>query len=210
MLECFATRLAGSDLQLLLAGPETGAVADDPEGAGVWAEIVAAWQDLAEPLRRRVHLVSLPMFDLDENAAMVNALQRRADVIVQKSIAEGFGLTVAEAMWKERPVIGSRVGGIQDQIVDGVSGVLIEPHDLDALAAAIVSIGADPVRAAELGRQAKRRVGERFLAATRLAEYVDLVSTISPGGGLPRLTVFALSGRVARGRARSASTRGGW
>ena len=126
------------------------------------------------------------MFDLDENAAMVNALQRRADVIVQKSIAEGFGLTVAEAMWKERPVIGSRVGGIQDQIVDGVSGVLIEPHDLDALAAAIVSIGADPVRAAELGRQAKRRVGERFLAATRLAEYVDLVSTISRGGGPPR------------------------
>jgi trehalose synthase len=179
LLECFATRLADSDLRLVLAGPESGAVADDPEGAGVLAEIVAAWQDLAEPLRRRVHLVSLPMFDLDENAAMVNALQRRADVIVQKSIAEGFGLTVAEAMWKERPVVGSRVGGIQDQIVDGVSGILIAPHDLDALAAAIVSIGADPARAAEFGRQAKRRVGERFLAATRLAEYVGLVSQLS-------------------------------
>ena len=79
----------------------------------------------------RVHLVSLPMDDLDENAAMVNALQRRADIVVQKSLAEGFGLTVAEAMWKRRPVIGTRVGGIQDQIVDGVSGLLVDdPRDL--------------------------------------------------------------------------------
>ena len=71
------------------------------------------------------------MDDSDENAAIVNALQRRAEIVVQKSIAEGFGLTVAEAMWKRRPVIGTRVGGIQDQIVDGESGLLIDdPHDL--------------------------------------------------------------------------------
>ncbi len=63
------------------------------------------------------------MDDVEENGAMVNAIQRRADVVVQKSIAEGFGLTVAEAMWKRRPVVGSRVGGIQDQIVDGESGL---------------------------------------------------------------------------------------
>ena len=64
-----------------------------------------------------------------ENAAIVNALQRRADVVVQKSIAEGFGLTVAEAMWKARPVVASRIGGIQDQIVDGESGMLLDdPH----------------------------------------------------------------------------------
>ena len=62
------------------------------------------------------------MVDLDENAVMVNAIQRRADVVVQKSIAEGFGLTVAEAMWKGTPVVASRIGGIQDQIVDGESG----------------------------------------------------------------------------------------
>jgi trehalose synthase len=61
------------------------------------------------------------MEDLEENAAMVNAIQRRADVIVQKSLAEGFGLTVAEAMWKARPVLASRVGGIQDQIRHGTS-----------------------------------------------------------------------------------------
>ena len=66
------------------------------------------------------------MDDLEENGAMVNAIQRRADVLVQKSIAEGFGMTVAEGMWKERAVVASRVGGIQDQIVDGESGVLID------------------------------------------------------------------------------------
>ena len=72
------------------------------------------------------------MDDVEENAAMVNAIQRRADVVVQKSLAEGFGLTVAEAMWKARPVVASRVGGIQDQIEDGVTGVLIDdPADLD-------------------------------------------------------------------------------
>ena len=73
--------------------------------------------------------MSLPVEDRIENALVVNALQRRADVIVQKSLAEGFGLTVAEAMWKRRPVVGSKVGGIQDQIVDGRSGVLVDPTD---------------------------------------------------------------------------------
>src|SRR5205085_1282035 len=81
--------------------------------------------------RRRVHLASLPMGDVEENAAIVNALQRHADVVVQKSLAEGFGLTVAEAMWKQRPVVASQIGGIQDQIVDGESGMLIaDPRDL--------------------------------------------------------------------------------
>ena len=120
--------------------PATAAVSDDPEGAAVWREVQDAWHDLPAEVRRRAHLVSLPMDDTDENAAMVNALQRRAEIVVQKSLAEGFGLTVAEAMWKRRPVIGTRVGGIQDQIVDGESGLLIDdPRDLEALAEAIRS-----------------------------------------------------------------------
>ena len=83
---------------------------------------------------------------------MVNALQRRADVIVQKSLAEGFGLTVAEAMWKARPVVASRIGGIQDQIVDGESGLLIDdPADLEAAAAAIDALLADPAGRARSG-----------------------------------------------------------
>jgi len=83
-------------------------------------------------VRRRVHLALLPMQDAEENAVIVNALQRRADVVAQKSLAEGFGLTVAEAMWKGRPVVATRVGGIQDQIEDGRTGFLVEPRDLAA------------------------------------------------------------------------------
>ena len=106
---------------LVLAGPDVTAVADDLEGAEVLAEAEAAWRDLPRAARRRVHLALLPMEDPDENAVIVNALQRRADVVVQKRITEGFGLTVAEAMWKGRPVVAA-VGGIQDQIEDGQHG----------------------------------------------------------------------------------------
>jgi trehalose synthase len=181
LLDCFSRHLAGGDLHLILAGPATRAIADDPEGAAVWEEIVATWRGLAEAVRRQVHLISLPMEDLDENGAMVNALQRRADVIVQKSLAEGFGLTVAEGMWKQRPVVASRVGGIQDQIVDGVSGVLIDdPGDLAGFAEAVNALLGDPQRAARMGKEAQRRIAERFLGAGRLAEYVELLAGLAP------------------------------
>jgi glycosyltransferase involved in cell wall biosynthesis len=75
-------------------------------------------------------LAALPLDDVDENGAMVNAIQRHATVIVQKSLAEGFGLTVAEGMWKGRPVVGSAVGGIMDQIAAGTGGLLPDPADL--------------------------------------------------------------------------------
>ena len=92
-----------------------------------------------------MHLACLPMDDLEENAAMVNALQRRADVVVQKSIAEGFGLTVAEGMWKARPVVATRIGGIQDQIVDGETGLLLDDAtDLPAYGAAVTSLLSGP------------------------------------------------------------------
>jgi trehalose synthase len=177
LLDCFHRHVSDAGLHLLLAGPATAAVADDPEEAAVWREVGRAWRRLPLPDRRRVHLVSLPMDDLDENATMVNALQRRADIVVQKSIAEGFGLTVAEAMWKRRPVVGTRVGGIQDQIVDARSGLLVDdPLDLESLAGAIHTLSGDPDRAAEIGERARERVRERFLAAGRLAEYAELVS----------------------------------
>ena len=169
LLACFERQLGDHDPHLVLAGPASAAVADDPDGEAVWAELRAAWHRLPEPIRRRVHLASLPMDDLDENGAIVNAIQRRADVVVQKSLAEGFGLTVAEAMWKGKPVIGARVGGIQDQIEDGVSGILVDPTDLDAVAAEIAALCADPARA--LGEQARDRVNGNFLGPVRLAEY---------------------------------------
>jgi trehalose synthase len=181
LLTCFHRHIASQSLHLVLAGPATAAVADDPEGASVWHEVGRAWRELPAEIRRRVHLVSLLMDDLEENAAMVNALQRRADIVVQKSLAEGFGLTVAEAMWKRRPVIGTRVGGIQDQIVDQISGLLIDdPHDLEALAQAIVTLAEDRKRAAEIGEQARQRAFERFLAANRLVEYIDLLASLGP------------------------------
>ncbi|MBK5218355.1 MAG: glycosyltransferase [Thermoleophilia bacterium] len=178
LLTCFERHLGDQGPRLLLAGPSTTAIADDPEGSAVWADVRSAWRKLPDRIRRRVHLASLPMDDLDENGAMVNAIQRRANIVVQKSIAEGFGLTVAEAMWKGKPVIGGRVGGIQDQIIDGVSGVLVDPADLEAVAAAIIAIGADPAGAGALGERARERVSGRFLGAIRLAEYAEKLTEL--------------------------------
>jgi trehalose synthase len=138
-------------IRLVLAGPEADATADDPEAEDTLAEVRAVRDGLPTRDRHRVLLAILPMDDVDENAAIVNALQRQAAVVVQKSLAEGFGLTVAEAMWKERPVVASRVGGIQDQIVDGVSGALVDPTDPAAVGGAISDLLADRERAADMG-----------------------------------------------------------
>jgi trehalose synthase len=182
LLECFARHVDDPRIHLAIAGPASAAVSDDPEGLSVYGDVAEHWRRLPDATRRRVHLASLPMEDLDENAAMVNAIQRRADVIVQKSVAEGFGLTVAEAMWKAKPVVASRVGGIQDQIIDGESGLLIDdPHDLAAFATAIRGLLEDPPRAERLGEAARERVKDRFLAIGRLREYVELVGSLVDG-----------------------------
>ena len=175
VLEAFARVIAPrTGAHLVLAGPAVAAVSDDPEGLGVLEEVVAKRAALQADLRQRVHLVSLPMDDPDENAAMVNALQRFAAVVVQKSLAEGFGLTVAEAMWKGRPVVASRVGGIQDQIQDGETGLLVDPHDLDAFGDAVVDLLERPDRAARLGGAAREEIRGHFLGPRHLTQYVDL------------------------------------
>jgi len=166
------------DPHLVLAGPDVAAVADDPEGAEALAEVVAVWHDSPRSLRRRVHLALLPMEDADENAVIVNALQRRADVVVQKSLAEGFGLTVAEAMWKGRPVVASRLGGIQDQIEDGSTGWLVDPTDLAAFGARVSEMLADPHAAERIGEAAKMRVRDLYLGPRHLGQYVDLLGRI--------------------------------
>jgi len=177
LLECFARYLDDPDVHLALVGPSNGEVSDDPEGVGVLESVIAAWRQLPEETRGRAHLVVLPMVDIDENGAMVNAIQRRADVMVQKSLAEGFGVTVAEAMWKARPTVGSGVGGIQDQIVDGESGVLVaDPADLEGFGRAIRGLLDDPERAAEMGEAARLRIRDGFLGIHRLRQYVDLVA----------------------------------
>src|SRR5450755_118204 len=163
------------DAHLVYAGPAVESVTDDPEGGQVLAQAIAEYEAMAEEVAERVHLVALPMDDVQENAAIVNALQRRADVVVQKSLAEGFGLTVAEAMWKARPVVASRIGGIQDQIVDGETGILLDdPLDLAAYGAAVCSLLDDPARAEAMGREAKERVRHRFLGTRTLIQAIGL------------------------------------
>jgi trehalose synthase len=180
VLGAFAGHVARrADAHLLLVGPSTAAVADDPEGAQVLDAVRAAWHELPAAVRRRVHLCSLPMEDVEENAAIVNALQRHAGVVIQKSLAEGFGLTVAEAMWKQRPVVASRIGGIRDQIEDGRSGLLLsDPRNLEQVGAAITGLLADNERAKEIGIAAQRRVQQQFLGPHHLGRYFEVIQRV--------------------------------
>ena len=168
------------DAHLMLAGPDVSGVTDDPEGADVLAECRARWRTVPESIRGRVHLASIPMDDVDENAIIINALQRHAYLVVQKSLVEGFGLTVTEAMWKARPMIASRVGGIQDQIVHERDGLLLDdPYDLDALAAAMARLLDDRELADRLGAAGRARVHDQFLGDRHLEQYVDLFEHLS-------------------------------
>jgi trehalose synthase len=167
------------DTQLVLAGPVVSAVADDPEGARVLQNCWEDWRRLPHHARSRIALACLPMADVEENAIIVNALQRHATIVVQKSLAEGFGLTVSEAMFKRRPVIGSAVGGIADQIVDGESGVLLpDPSDLSAFTANLANLLGDGMRLAAMGDRARERVVDRFLPDTQLASWSALISNV--------------------------------
>jgi trehalose synthase len=165
--------------ELVLAGPAMDGVSDDPEGLEVWNETREAWAALTETSRSRVHLTALPMHDATENALLVNALQRHASVVVQKSLAEGFGLTVAEAMWKRRPVVASAVGGIVDQVVDGETGLLLEdPHDLAGFGAAVDELLSDRVKAERLAESAREHVATHFLGDRHLRQYAELLSAL--------------------------------
>jgi trehalose synthase len=177
VIEGFAEHVpAVTGAHLVYAGPAVDAVDDDPEGGQVLRQAIDLRNRLAEEPRRRVHLALLPMQDAQENAVMVNALQRHARVVVQKSLAEGFGLTVAEAMWKARPVVASRIGGIQDQIVHGDSGVLLDdPRDLAAYGGAVAELLSDRERAERMGERARDRVRDRFVSVRSLLDYFEVI-----------------------------------
>jgi trehalose synthase len=181
VLDAFAGHLdeLPPDVHLVLAGPATDGVADDPEAAAVLAECREQWLSLPAQARDRSHLVCVPMDDLDDNARVVNALQRWSTVVVQKSLAEGFGLTVTEPMWKGRPVVASAVGGIRDQVEDGVSGVLLaDPRDGAALVASLSDLLVDADRRREMGRAAHRRVRDHYLADRHLIQYAELFAQL--------------------------------
>lgn len=164
------------DVHLMLVGPDVKGVSDDPEGAAVLDECERIWDEQPPEAQARIHLCSIPMDDLDENAHVVNALQRHAAIVVQKSLVEGFGLTVTEPMWKGRPVVASRVGGIQDQIVHGESGLLLDdPHDLDAFVGLLLELLEDPDRAERIGVAARERVRDCYLGDLSLIHYAELI-----------------------------------
>jgi trehalose synthase len=182
VIDFFAQGIADQedDVHLIVAGPSVEGVSDDPEGSEVLEECRALRESLPPQVRERVHLMCSPMADEDEAAVLVNALQRRGDVVVQKSIAEGFGLVISESMWKERPVVSSRVGGIQDQIEHGRSGILIDDAaDGDGFAEAVCKLLDDRERAREMGARARERVIDRFLAPRQLTETMELVAELS-------------------------------
>jgi trehalose synthase len=179
VMRAFASEPRTQHAALVLAGPDVTSVTDDPEGQQVLADVTEQLRRLPHDVRSRISIVSLPMDDPEENATMVNALQRHATVIVQKSLKEGFGLTVTEAMFKGRPVIASAVGGIVDQIRDGVDGLLIaDATDTRAAGAAMGVLLRDHFEADRLGREGHKVVVEEFLADSSLALWARTLEAI--------------------------------
>ena len=177
VLRGFAERLAGrTDARLALIGPEVSGVSDDPEGAQVLEECLDLWRSLPRRSRDAIRLVTLPMDDPVLNAVTVNAAQRHASVVVQKSLQEGFGLTVTEAMWKSRPVVASAVGGIVGQIPQGAGILLADPSDLDTFGWSLAGLLADPAEMASMGRRARHHVREHSLSDRHLVDYARLVA----------------------------------
>jgi trehalose synthase len=169
VIEAFRLARRQVDATLVLVG---NVATDDPEGQSVFTEICA---DADE----RIRILSV------EDSALVNALQRRATVVLQKSLREGFGLTVTEAMWKGAAVIGGRTGGIRHQIEDGFNGFLVDT--VEQAAERIVQLLRDPELRRRLGAQAHESVRERFLMTRLLEDWLDLIASLETSSRPKRL-----------------------
>jgi len=182
VMEAFAAHVPGRcEAHLALVGPSVGDVSDDPEEEEVYGECVAAWEALPAAVRRRISLVTLPMDDIDENAAMVNAIQRYSTVVVQKSLEEGFGLTVAEGMWKQKAVVASRVGGIVEQIAGGTGVLVDDPFDLTVFGRTLADLLDRPEEIAALGHRARQHVLQGFVGDVHLGRYAELMLALIRG-----------------------------
>jgi trehalose synthase len=155
------------DCRLVLCG---SMATDDPESLKIYTRLYRHAKRLLEK--------GDVVFITSENQILVNALQRVSSVIVQKSLKEGFGLTVTEALWKGAPVVASNVGGIPLQIVDGENGFLLDPQDFDGFADRIVAILQDTNLARELGQRGKESVRKNFLITRHLMDFLDLLNDI--------------------------------
>jgi trehalose synthase len=160
-------------VRLVLAGPDPAAVADDPEATEMFKELRAAYAGLHPAVQDDIALIVLPMESVEENALMVNALQRASTIVAQNSLREGFGLTIAEAMWKRIPVLSnSRACGPRQQVRDGVDGRLIRnPEDETELRHAIDGMLAAPDMLNRMGGAAQRRVHDEFLVLAQLRKW---------------------------------------
>jgi len=162
VIEAFRIARKEVDCTLVLVG---NVATDDPEGQEVF-------ESLCHCAEERIRILSV------QDSALVNALQRRAAVVLQKSLREGFGLTVAEAMWKGTPVIGGKVGGIRHQIEDGVSGFLVE--EVEQAARRIVELVKDPQLRDRMGKCAQETVRQRFLMSRLMEDWLDLIGAFEP------------------------------
>lgn len=163
VLDAFKMVLEEVDARLVLCG---SAAADDPEGAKVLERVRRKGRKLEEEGR----LIIINM----ENELLVNVLQRSSAVVVQKSIMEGFGLTVTEALWKETPVVASKVGGIPLQIEDGKTGFLLDPRDTEGFAEKIVLLLKDPELGRKMGEEGKEHVRKQYLLPRLIGDYLDM------------------------------------
>ncbi|MEQ9640561.1 MAG: glycosyltransferase [Alphaproteobacteria bacterium] len=150
------------DATLVLVG---NVATDDPEGQHIFESLCSCREE-------RIHILSV------QDSALVNALQRRAAVVLQKSLREGFGLTVTEAMWKGTPVIGGNVGGIRHQVEDGVDGYLVD--NIEQAAERIVHVVKNPKLRDKLGKAAHETVRERFLMTRLMEDWLDLIDAFEP------------------------------
>lgn len=162
VIKAFEMARKEEECTLVLVG---NVATDDPEGAEVYRSLLAHRSE-------RVIVMSV------QDGALVNALQRRAAVVLQKSLREGFGLTVSEAMWKGAAVIGGNVGGIRYQIRDGETGFLVS--SVDEAAKRIVELLRDPDLRKQLGHAARERVRENFLITRTVEQYLDLIASFEP------------------------------
>ncbi|MCW5622050.1 MAG: glycosyltransferase [Burkholderiales bacterium] len=162
VIEAFKIARREVDATLVLLG---NVAADDPEGQAVF-------ESLLDQREERIIILTA------EDSALVNALQRRAAVVLQKSLREGFGLTVAEAMWKGTAVIGGNCGGIRHQIQDGANGFLVS--SVTEAAERIVQLLEDPTLRQRIGQAAKETVRERFLMSRLAEQYLDILSDFEP------------------------------
>ncbi len=159
VIEAFKLAREEVDARLVLLG---NVATDDPEGEEVYQSLLGCAEERIMILAR-------------QDTALVNALQSRSAVVLQKSIREGFGLTVTEAMWKGTPVIGGNVGGIRHQIEDGVNGFLVS--SVEEAGQRIVRLIKDEELRKRMGQRARESVRERFLMVRLLEQYLDLLNS---------------------------------